>query len=414
MIKYELNSTTRVSNKPIYIIITYLMITQLSYLLLYYNEDSNMINTLIYTTVNFTFLLFGYYPNWKIKRRVKLSYDNKYINKIIMISAVATSIFSIYNIYSIYPNLTIISEFIFNPGEAYEYVKFINRHAVETNNSLIATVIGVSLSMLTFSKYIYSGFSIVYWNRLTKRNKILVIITTFIYFAQTFLIGAMINLATLFIGLLPFIFYKRRHFKLKHKLYFSILTLLFGILLLYFLGSRDFFKLEKGNTPVLLSGLLGILYYVSHGYVGLSYSLNLPFEFTFGQTFFRGFSTTLLPYFNIQSTFEKSYLARNEAVNGWSASQNWSTIFPWLASDISYWLIPVLMFFVGYTMKVGLKISLLNDNPFALVMIGQLFILCFMIPANNQLLHTFSNGTGFVIIFIMYFKSIANEKNKRS
>lgn len=174
----------------------------------------------------------------------------------------------------------------------------------------------------------------------------------------------------------------------------------------YISWDRGVYKFNNSETGVLFSGLLGLLYYVSHGYVGLSYCLNLPFHFTWGHTIFRGLSNTILPYLGISNLFSESYLIRNQLINNWSALQIWSTVFPWLASDITFWLVPLLMLIVGYSMKKAWKISIQFNNPYALLFLGQMFIFCFMIPANNQLFHTFGNSIGVISITIMYIYSL--------
>ncbi|QVK17153.1 hypothetical protein KHQ81_09655 [Mycoplasmatota bacterium] len=409
-------------NQPIKYIIIYLFTTLFIYIMMYYKQSSNMFITVIYVTANYLALLTGFYPNWKMNISDRPFTLNKQIRTFIMICCLLTIIISLNNIFAFYNSFSEILSYITKPGEAYEYVKFLRRNSVVVNTSLLESFIGIILNVFTFTKYFVGGLSIMYWEKLKNKEKFMVFITIFIYFIHSLLIGAMINVGAFFISTIPFLLYKvhesqnlRKRSLLKNKMLFPVASIVAVLLLSYFLGSRHVFTLNNDtNTGIMLSGLLGLLFYLSHGYVGLSYSLNLPFKCTWGHTTFRGIMNTILPYFGVNSLFSNSYLVRNQAVNGWDALRIWSTVFPWLASDISFWLIPLLMFFIGYYMKKVWKEAIFNSNPFAYALMGQFLIFCFMIPANNQLFHTFGNGVGTIIIFILYKKSLKQTSKLRS
>ncbi|WP_017413606.1 hypothetical protein [Clostridium tunisiense] len=400
---------SRVENMPIRYIMIYLVFTQIAYILMYHGQYPNIVVTILFTSLCYVSLYMGNLPGWKIKDSLKTYNYNDSIKRIIVFCAISTIIISLYNVFSFYSDITIIKQLILNPGQAYEYVKFIRRNGDLNSTSAWESIIGIILNIFTFTKYFLGGFSIMYWKNLTKGYKSLIILSIIVYTVHSLLMGAMVNVGSFFLSICPFLLFKiknrNKRASVKSIAFLMIIVIIFTLAILYFLGTRKVFQLNYSDTGVLMSGLLGLLFYISHGYVGLSYCLDLPFKFTWGHTVFRGISTTILPYFGINNAFFNSYLVRNEVENGWSALQVWSTVFPWLASDITFWLIPVLMFIIGYFMKKLWKESLVFENPYALAVLGQLFIFCFMIPANNQLFHTFGNSVGTIVIYIFYFNS---------
>src|SRR5690606_14293097 len=137
------------------------------------------------------------------------------------------------------------------------------------------------------------------------------------------------------------------------------------------LGNRGVFGSAEGIGSVA-SGINGLFYYVTHGYVGLAYSLELPFIPSFGQTSFRAFSSYFIDFFGVNNYWNFSYLVRNEIENGWPALQVWSTIFPWLASDFSFYIIPFIMFFLGKFLHNLWLDFIMNANPYVMLILGQI------------------------------------------
>lgn len=400
----------RVTISPIHYVMIYLIFTQVVYIAMYHDQHSNMITTILYTSINYFALYMGFFPSWKINTNLKSYNYSKSIERVIVFCSIFTIIISLYNVFVFYSDMSIIKQFITNPGQAYEYVKFIKRNSEIQSATIWKSMVGIVLNVFTFTKYLLGGFSVMYWENISKKYKWLVLFSVMIYMAHSFLIGAMVNIGSFFLSIFPFLLFKLKGRNNKKtwrgKLLLVALTIVAVLLIIYFLGTREVFKLDYKDTGIMLSGLLGVLFYVSHGYVGLSYCLNLPFEFTWGHTIFRGIAGTMLPYIGVDNLFINSYLVRNEMQNGWSALQVWSTVFPWLASDVTFWSIPIVMFIIGYSMKKSWKISVIFENPYALAFLGQLFIFCFMIPANNQLFNTFGNSMGTLIIFMFYVNSL--------
>lgn len=403
------------SNRIMLYIQIYLGFTLISYIMMYSREYNNILITTLYSLMNFFMLGIGFFLNWKNNKSIinwsEHSYDK--IRFFLIFCAIISIIISINNVLSFYDSSSDLLKYITNPGAAYEYVK-LQRYRGITNEyaSNANPLIGVILNVLTFTKYFVLSFTIIYWKKMPKHEKMLCSISILVNLIQSFLIGAMINVGAYFMSAFPLIIFFAE--KEKGKIISMIkkygIVLLFAFVLIYFMGTR-FVEYETGNLlSIIYIGIKELMFYIAHGYVGLSFCLQLPFKPTWGQTTFRGLATVILPKLGIASNFTDSYLVRNEMVNGWESLQVWSTIFPWLASDFTFILIPFLMFFIGVFMKKVWKHAKEDNNPFAFVMMGQMMIFCFMIPANNQLFHTFGNAMGTLFIYYLYRKSVKGGK----
>ncbi len=274
------------------------------------------------------------------------------------------------------------------------------------------------LTALTFTKYYVAIFAILYWRQFRFSDRVVVVCTAVIYIFQSFAIGAMVNVGSLLVASSPAILLlvgrrqvrsdvgrqpKSRRARVRAVLIAGVS----GATMLYFLGNRGVFLSEQATAiSPWLSGLLGMVFYLSHGYAGLSYCFELPFVFTWGHTSFRGLAGIVLPYLGVANRWADSYLVRSETTFGWSALQVWSTVFPWLASDMTFWLVPLVFLVVGLSMKRAWVRGISTGNPFALAFAGQLLIFCVMIPANNQLFNTFGNSIATLVIWVAYRLSV--------
>lgn len=157
----------------------------------------------------------------------------------------------------------------------------------------------------------------------------------------------------------------------------------------------------------LTFGIVMICFYVSHGYEGLALSMELPFEWTYGLGWSKALQVIVRDYLGGPDVFERSYLARNQQQTGWPALQWWSTIFPWVASDTTYYGTVLFMMLAGYLIGSSWSDVLITGNPIALALLAQMFILVFMFPANNALVQSLDGFFAFIGILLMYAVSRA-------
>ena len=168
-----------------------------------------------------------------------------------------------------------------------------------------------------------------------------------------------------------------------------------------FISSENRYQwLEKRIGRELSMGVYSTCSYVSHGYSGLAYCLEMPFEWTYGLGASRALSEYAEKYLKIDVR-SKTYLVRNESTSGWRADTLWSTVFPWLAGDVSFYGVPIIMFLIGIAFAASWAKIIRKIDALTLVLICQLFIFGIFIPANNQIVQSPQSFFGFVgLIFL--------------
>jgi hypothetical protein len=150
-------------------------------------------------------------------------------------------------------------------------------------------------------------------------------------------------------------------------------------------------------------GLSLFISYISQGYYGLSLTLQLPFEWSYGMGNSFAMTSYAEQYFGMSGIFEKTYPFRMENVFNWPAKMYWHTIFPWLASDITFPGALALMFFVGRGYARSLIDSVIYESPLGISAFYLLTILLLYLPANNQLMQAREMMIATVVLFFSWF-----------
>lgn len=149
-------------------------------------------------------------------------------------------------------------------------------------------------------------------------------------------------------------------------------------------------------------GILGITNYAGIGYYALYLSLDEPFvpTFGFGNSYF-----TLRQVQRVtgdQSFGRRPYPMRIER-RGWDAYGLFSSIYPWIASDLTFPGTLVFVFLIGRLLAIVWHDTLLGENPLAVVVFSQLLIMLYYFPANNQLLQSGEGYSAFWITLLWWF-----------
>jgi hypothetical protein len=165
--------------------------------------------------------------------------------------------------------------------------------------------------------------------------------------------------------------------------------------------------------PPELQGPLALFAsYFNQGYYGLSLALKEPFIFCYGvghSYFLEGLSRHLVSTPIILNT----YPARI-AGNGWDPYLRWSSIYPWIASDLSFPGTIVFMFLIGRLFGlVWLDVAFCR-NPWAVCLLPLLLTMLFYVPANNQVL-AFANAAlpFWALLFMWYFSRARGDAKRR-
>lgn len=130
--------------------------------------------------------------------------------------------------------------------------------------------------------------------------------------------------------------------------------------------------------------LIYLTSYLTQGYYAFSMSLDLDYYPMLGV----GNSMFLMENFNEifdLNLYEKTYQNRM-SVFGWHPFVNWHSFYVWVANDVHYIGVILVMFLIGYLLGSVYKNVILYDDPIALVLLCLTTIMIIYIPANNQLL----------------------------
>jgi hypothetical protein len=131
-------------------------------------------------------------------------------------------------------------------------------------------------------------------------------------------------------------------------------------------------------------GVTLTLGYPSAGYLGLAHNLETPFEWSRGRGSSRALDSYATQYLGIESAFDQTYPARTERRMGYPALMYWATIYPWLASDLTFLGAALLMAVVGWWLaRLWFEAAYLRRR-LSLLLFCQLTLVLAYVPANNQ------------------------------
>jgi len=157
--------------------------------------------------------------------------------------------------------------------------------------------------------------------------------------------------------------------------------------------------------------VLGIDIYVTHGYQALSLALQEPFVPMFGIGSSMFLTRQVSRVTGNALLGEMSYPARIEK-HGWDALRLWSSIYPWIASDVSFPGTILVLFLIGRLFALSWLDTLRGTNPFAVVIFAQFLIMLFYFPANNQLLQSGEGFTGFWVTLFIWLRTRSRSSRK--
>lgn len=162
--------------------------------------------------------------------------------------------------------------------------------------------------------------------------------------------------------------------------------------------------LVRNLSPRTATALIGLDVYLTQGYYALSLSLREPFVPMYGvgnSIFLYRQATRITGDAGIS---ELPYPVRIEKY-GWDAQGLWSSIYPWIASDVSFPGTIVVVFLIGRLFAQSWLDTLGGDNPIAVVMFSIFVIVLFYFPANNQMLQSGEGFTAFWGTLILWRRS---------
>ncbi|MET8268015.1 hypothetical protein ACWD8I_18280 [Micromonospora arida] len=142
---------------------------------------------------------------------------------------------------------------------------------------------------------------------------------------------------------------------------------------------------ERVAGEQVATGLAALVIYPTHGYLGLAYNLETPFVWSHGLGSTPAITSYGSQYLGIEADQYPAYPVRTEGRTGWPAGMYWSTIYPWLASDLTFPGTVLFMAFLGWFFaRLWREVNLAGGILPTLIFV-QMCLLVAYIPANNQL-----------------------------
>lgn len=382
-----------------------------------YNCDKNlsMIYMIAFIAVANGFYYLGGHVKTRIPRK-HLSFD---CDKIIDITLK----------YSLILTFLYLLEAIFRYGfKSFSFTSIISQMA-NTYTEAEAYRFMVSAWILSYTKWIRVIALVLgslHWNRLKKSQKIMYgSLCLLIVIHNTLYVGSQKELIDLVVYVVVPILMRwikeNRHLGLKKKIIAIVGVIAFSIFLgSVIAGRRELWaQLYNSNTGIgadpnnwiykilptsISSSITYLLSYVTQGYRGLSLCLTLPFQWTYGVGSSFKFMNDISRWFSIPlDVLEKSYPVRMQQAYGVGAYASWHTIFPWIASDFTFFgAIFIVSIFVYYWAKSWREV-ISSDSWIAPVMFSHLTILILFIPCNNQLFQTRDSIVASLVIFALWY-----------
>ena len=162
--------------------------------------------------------------------------------------------------------------------------------------------------------------------------------------------------------------------------------------------------LVRNLPPPAATAMIGLDIYLTQGYYALSLSLQEPFVPMYGvgnSMFLYRQAARITGNARIS---EQPYPVRIEKY-GWDAEGLWSSIYPWIASDVSFPGTVLVVFVIGRLFAQSWLDTLGGNNPLAVVMFSIFVIMLFYFPANNQILQSGEGLTAFWGTLILWRRS---------
>jgi hypothetical protein len=320
-----------------------------------------------------------------------------------------------------------------NPGEAYAHTQAIINDPssfplVEYSRILVGPLLAVVLPLTVF-----------YWESLTRWLRALGVLSILGTVALFLAMGTNKAIADTVLLLPWMVFAGYRagtiHLKLKRLLVIGICTAVAFSLFLAFFGlamaTRSGSPAVTGVFPATGSTVdddnflvrnlseaskgivMGLDIYLTSGYYAVSLSLREPYVPMLGLGNSTFVSRQFARFSGLEDFPNRSYPVRIEKY-GLDSVGLWSTIYPWLASDVSFPGALIVIYFIGRLFALSWLDTLGGTNPFAVVLFAQLLIMLFYFPANNQLLQSGEGFTAFWITLILWWRSRRNAEAFRT
>lgn len=148
--------------------------------------------------------------------------------------------------------------------------------------------------------------------------------------------------------------------------------------------------------PIIMKFWISFSSYLTQGYYGMSLALTESWTPMCGV----GNSMFLVDFISEHITDIDSYTYSKKIEHyGWDSDMHWATMYTWLANDVSFYGVIVIMGLIGFLFAIIYKDALETENPFAKALLFYFILMLLFIPCNNQLAQ--SSSTLFSFVFLI-------------
>ena len=310
----------------------------------------------------------------------------------------------------------------------------------EDSGTMVERIVVLIDVLLYFFKFAVLPLSIIFWRKITGKQKFLCIYITVLDVIKWLLKGmnkGLFDVAIVFIAAMLISFainandpgnlearFRRSVKRHRRKLLLLAVVILSAAVMIFISNGKarssgsslSYYSTSMGLSAdrdnyllrlipkELHSAALSLDMYLTNGYQGLSYALQLPFKWCYGI----GNNQFLIS--NFRDTFgldvsEISYLHRVEMAFPWAEAHNWHSLYTWLANDVSFFLVPIVFFVFGYVFCNAWVDSIRRHNPYAIVVFCLFFIRFAYTSANNQVTSSSFSFVAWYFALIMWYLS---------
>lgn len=143
----------------------------------------------------------------------------------------------------------------------------------------------------------------------------------------------------------------------------------------------SFVSEQFGRSAEMLSVFLA--HYLTNGYQGLSNAFGLSWQPNWGVGHLPSVKHTLCSLGD-QACPTGDYQQALTA-SGWDAESRWTSVYPVLANDLSFWLVPIFMFLVGVAFQRSMSAWRLTGDPAAGASLAIIAVFVIYSSANMQI-----------------------------
>lgn len=154
--------------------------------------------------------------------------------------------------------------------------------------------------------------------------------------------------------------------------------------------------------PIVMKFWVSFSSYFTQGYYGMSQALTLPWVPMYGV----GNSMFLVDLITDHFTDidQYTYQVRMEPM-GWDSDIQWHSMYSWLANDVSFYGVVIVMLLIGILFGAMFKDAITSGNPFAKMSIFYFMLMLIFIPCNNQLAQRADTLFSFILLIILWILS---------